>query len=759
MRSLNLRIVTIAATLLAAALTVSCSRERFEKSAPSPKEEPAGLVLDLSRGGNLSPAASAVEADSFWVEIYNSKAIRFFSRQYKDIKGQPINMNAGQFRLIAFSGDSLGAGFDKAYYLADTTFTVHGLMANGGNPDRVSVTARRGNVEVAVNFGENLKTYYSNYYAIVRHEDIARKSVKFLKDESRHGFIPGGKVYVEVFAQLGGKGMQDGGVKDSLVYFRAETKTYLPGDLVTFNIDCAERQGALGIGINLISGEETLFEEFQIPESALGVKPPSFSFHGEAGNSFSDGFSVGAGSSAGDAALNFFSEAGVAEAVLYLENEYLNGTLGIPDSISLVNPSNAERSALGTCGIIWEADENEHFGYFNIGGLYPVLSPHCDYFANNPTVARARLKVTDLLGKTRTATLDLNGKPVSARVYASAENIWGWKIAEPYAIIDGVDEIAPQSNITLLSSSDGQTWKRATSKSFSGNKVYFNDATGLTAGQDAFLKVMIGDAGDNVSETTVFTTESPQQLPNSGFEDFSEQATEVPTFKIITLVVSKFTITWWQLYPAGGTRFWAVNSLVSIREEATAAYQDYKSYPTVAVFNQGAYSGNSIQVATIAEGNVASDAIGELAYGTYHAGELFIGRANDEVYGNWAKISEGGALGSRPRALRFQHKFNCNGSKPYYVHIEILDADGGKIGEATKNDQTSSVNSWTAVTIPINYTVTNRKAASIKLSFMSSRDGSDDNHRSVTVNTLSGEHKIHAGNILSLDNVELVYSE
>ena len=60
------------AAVFVVALAVSCSRERFEKSAPSPKEEPAELVLDLSRGGNLSPAASAVEADSFWVEIYNS---------------------------------------------------------------------------------------------------------------------------------------------------------------------------------------------------------------------------------------------------------------------------------------------------------------------------------------------------------------------------------------------------------------------------------------------------------------------------------------------------------------------------------------------------------------------------------------------------------------------------------------------------------------------------------------------------------------
>lgn len=738
------------AAVFVVALAVSCSRERFEKSAPSPKEEPAELVLDLSRGGNLSPAASAVEADSFWVEIYNSKAIRFFSRQYKDIKGQPINMNAGEFRLIAFSGDSLGAGFDKAYYLADTTFTVHGLMANGGNPDRVSVTARRGNVEVAVNFGENLKTYYSNYYAIVRHEDIARKSVKFLKDESRHGFIPGGKVYVEVFAQLGGKGMQDGGVKDSLVYFRAETKTYLPGDLVTFNIDCAERQGALNLGISLNDRIQEVSQVISIPANT----PPVISFRGVQGNSFSKRFSIGTGAIPEDLSLNFSSASGIREAVLQINNAYLCSTVGLPASIDLTSISETDEAALEAAGISWIADIGNTYGYVNVGGTLPELSLHSEYSASSPAVAAFTLRVKDAYGNSATAALNLLGKPIEARVEAAEYDIWGWKIANPCAIIAGVDDIPDGASFTLQYSNDGQIWKHVSQKSVTGNRVYFNDATGLLPGRACRFRVMAGSNQDNVSSESSFTTEPEEQLPNSGFEDFSEQATEVPTLKIV-VVLSKFTITWWQLYPAGGTRFWAVNSLVSIREGATAAYQDYKSYPTVAIFNEGAYSGNSVQVATIAENNAAS----EVLYGTYHPGELFIGRANDEVYSNWAKTSEGGALGSRPYALRFQHKFNCNGSKPYYVHIEILDADGEKIGEATKNDQTSSVNSWTAVTIPINYTVTNRKAASIKLSFMSSRDGSDDDHRSVTVNTLSGEHKIHAGNILSLDNVELVYSE
>lgn len=750
---------------------VACSKERVVSEDGSEEKGAVEIRIEGSRirSGMTSEGSGMTEGrlpirsgvttrtttelpavDSFWVELYNAKSIRFFSKQYKDVKGKAIGLNSGTFRMIAFCGDSLGAGFNKAYYIADTTFTVRPLTQNGGQPDRVDAVARPGNVRLAVNFGENLRTYYSDYYAVVRHEDIARKSVKFQKGETRLGYIPGGKVYLEVFAQLGGRGMQDGGVRDSLVYFRTEAKEYAPGDFVTFNIECAERQGTLDLQISLDDNVPEVIQVISIPATT----PPSIFYRGTQGSSFSKSISIGTGASAEDVSLSFSSQSGIREAVLQINNSYLTTTAGLPASVDLCSVSPAEEAALNAAGIFWNAGEGSTYGYVNIGGTLPALSLHSEYSASSPAVAAFNLTVKDAYGNSATAALNLLGKPIEARVEAAGYDIWGWKVANPYAVIAGVSNIPDGASFTLQYSNDGQVWKQASMKSISGNKVYFNDATGLQPGNACRFRVMAGSNADNISAESRFTTESVEQLPNSGFEEFSEQSTEVPTLKII-VVISKFTITWWQLYPAGGTRFWAVNSPVSIRTGATAAYQDYKSYPTVAVFSDGAYSGNSVQVATIAEGNAAS----EIAYGDYHAGELFIGRANDEIYSSWAKTSEGGALSSRPRALRFQHKFNCNGSKPYYVHIEILDADGNKIGEATKNDQTSSVNSWTAVTIPINYTVTDRKAGGIKLSFMSSRDGSDDDHRSVTVNTLSGEHKIHAGNILSLDNIELVYSE
>ncbi|MBO4427020.1 MAG: DUF4493 domain-containing protein [Bacteroidales bacterium] len=744
MRNLKLGLEILVLALMALAAG-ACSKERVVQVG----SDEGALLVSLER----TAAKATVElpaVDSFWVELYNAKGVRFYSRQYAQAKQGPIGLNTGQFRLIAFSGDTLGAGFGKAYYVADTTFTVHPLSQNGGQPDRVSAVARLGNVRLAVNFGENLRTYYSDYYAVVRHNTLSGKKVKFRKDEDRYGYIPGGEIYLEVFAQLAGSGMQDGGVADSLVYWRSDVKNCVPGDFITFNIDCPERNGQLGFQFlidNTVQTEDILV-------SVPATTPPFISYRGGTGSSFTQNFSIGAGASAGDATLSFGSASGIREAVLQISNGWLTGTLGLPASTDLLDADDATLAKLRAAGISWNADYGTRYGYVNMGGTLPGLSIHSEYSTSNPDVAAFTLTVKDGYGKSATSTLNLRGEPIKGTVYAEATDLWAWKVANPRAVLRGVDVIMPEADLRLQYSVDGNTWMEATKKSVSGNTVYFNDAKGLQSATQYRFRVMAGGNADNITDESRFTTESEAQLPNSGFEEITEQATEVPTG--LGLGLMKFTITWWQLYQEGGLpKIWAVNSLVSIREKATAAYQDYKSYPTVAVFTDGAYSGNSVQVATIGEGNLASEAV----YGTYHSGELFIGKANNQVYSSWAKTGEGTALTTRPYAVAFKCKFNCNDSKPYYVHAEILDAGGNKIGEATKNDQTSSVNDWTTVTVPFSYSITDRKAASLKLSFMSSKDASDDDHRSVTVNTLSGEHKIHAGNILSLDNIELVYHE
>ena len=165
---------------------------------------------------------------------------------------------------------------------------------------------------------------------------------------------------------------------------------------------------------------------------------------------------------------------------------------------------------------------------------------------------------------------------------------------------------------------------------------------------------------------------------------------------------------------------------------------------------------SSLIVASVKTGNAATLTGVGLAGVKEYYGEVFLGTSNGEHKDNWAALTKGHAFSSRPSALSFMHKFNPVDSTPYYVDVQILDSNDNVIGQAEKNNATSSVNSWTKVTMPVTYSVTNRKAASIRIDFRSSKDGDEDT-RSITVTTLSGSHKFMAGNILYLDNIELLY--
>ena len=749
---------------------VSCSREPVS---PSEVGEEGGIRISVGRDERTvvvkaddEEESSLPPVDSFWVEVYNSSAVRLYRDLYANAKDQVLKLNAGDFRIVAHHGDSLGAGFGKPYYLADSLFTVHGFNTTHGVPETVSVTAKLANVKLAVNFGENLQTYYSNYYAVVRHESFSKKKVRFNRTETREGYIPGGNLYLEVFAQLAGTGMQDGGVRDSIVYYKSAAKAYEPNDFVTFNVDCGEREGLLDVNILVDNSVELVEEAVEIPSTALPKDPPYFTFRGVKGTSFIYSFPAGAGADVADATVSLSAPGGIAAATLSINNAYLTGTLGLPANVDLINLEPTEKAALNNAGITWNVAEDGLYGFINVCGVTPTLSVHGDYHAANPTIATFTMTVVDDYGKTATAVLNMNGEPIEATVYCLDYNIWGWKMVSPYAIITNVNNVNSSADLRLQYSLDGNSWTTVNKTSISGKRVNFSNATGLQAGKTYKFRVIANQNSDNVSSVTEIPTEANGQVPNAGFEEYTETAFTCGWLGSLSgLVEAEESQTWWQPYST--TKFWGVNSPVSMRATAAGsfAYLDFKCFPTVSWITNGAYSGKSLAIATIAESNT-----GNLAtYGDYHIGELFVGRGNDQQYADWAKVSEGGDFSTRPSHLSFKYKFNPSRSynfwgfergtlQKWYCYIQILDADGNVIGSATKNDEDSAVNSWTTCTLPITYTVTNRKAAGIKMSFQSCLSATDNGHRTVQLNTLSGSHdQVHAGNILYLDNIEMLY--
>lgn len=715
-------------------LVAGCTAEKPESGWNS-TEGAVRLFLSQESPETKSNLEDLPSVDDFEVEIYNAKALRLYRDTYAQAKDATIKLNAGEFKLVAHHGDTLGAGFDKPYFLAEKNFTVHGFVENEGQPDQVEAVARLANVRMKVVQGNNLHTTYKDAYVVVRHARYTKKQVKFVQDESRYGYMPGGNLYLEVYAQL---------FNNEWKYYKSEPAEYLPNDNVTFNVDAAGREGTLSVNITVDRSVETIPIEELIGEKALPAHAPYFVFKGDKEGTYAYKCNTGFVKTVDDAilTLNAGASTSIKSVVLHTES----ATVSLPDA-DLVSVSGAVKQSLVDAGLDWAAGSNSNLGYVDFSRLANKMIA-----SGAARQATFTLTFTDGVGQQVEGSFALDVTPFSATVNIPNVNIWAWKMTDITATVAGEDEIPADAVLGLQWSADGNTWsteKAAVSKS--GNTLRFGDISGLKPATAYRFRVVPMHQTDRASVTAAtFTTETAQQVGNSGFEEYTAQSYTTPV-----TWASDFKVTWWQLYSNAGSAWWGVNAMRTIEDGSVAtAYQDYKTYPCVAVFNSGSYSGNSVMLATVYIGSAVAS---EIKHGdTNYPGEIFLGTANNKNKGSWSKTSEGHAFSSRPSALSFMHRFNPNGAA-YYVQVQVLDASGNVIGSGEKNDGTAAVSAWTKVTLPITYSVTNRKAAQLRISIRSSKNGGEGARKLSDINTLSGSHKIYCGNALYVDNVELLY--
>ncbi|MGN1046161.1 MAG: hypothetical protein ACI4QG_03600, partial [Candidatus Cryptobacteroides sp.] len=169
------------------------------------------------------------------------------------------------------------------------------------------------------------------------------------------------------------------------------------------------------------------------------------------------------------------------------------------------------------------------------------------------------------------------------------------------------------------------------------------------------------------------------------------------------------------------------------------------------------HSGNAAaQVSTINIGNSNSM---WATTGTWYVGELFIGSSDSS--GN--KVSSGHSFASRPSAVTFWYRFSAYSSDDRFgAEVQVLAEDGTVLASASIADGPQT-DSWTMMTLPLNYTVLNRKAASISISFKASTKGSHSCDVGGEIFEIAGQtgtdnySAVKLSSMLRLDDVELVY--
>ena len=733
---------------------------------------------DDSSGGEMTAQDTL---DNFRVEIYRkvsdkmSDGILLYRKSYSEARNNLIPLDAGDYYLRAKFGDSLGIGFDRPFLMAEQDFTVRPQTK-----ESVSAKAKIANVKVSVKFGDYFKEYYPNYYVKVINNDKNligyKNSVTFEKDEKRSAFIHHGEMTVEVYADFKGDGNwtyyhisgidsdNDGVISDS------EKFSYSPNDHITFDIDAAEKlYGNLLVNIRIDNTTEdktytAVVPEYKAPQAAPSVSRQGFDVKVDDQDGYAYVYENRIREYTEGQSFSYNAKAGMTGCTLTVDAS----ELGLEDqTFDLLNETDV--NALKEAGIRCS------LGQFMVGvdftDAMKTIGQKVVFVDDKTPCATFSMTVTDEANESSTISGSLLVWPeLKGSITIPDYDIWGWKIASPTVTVEkGSGEYCQ-----LQFSADGKTWETIqTSGTVSGNKVVFADITGLEPSTSYWLRAMDGEF-EVTDQPVKVTTESPLQLGNPSFEEFRVQTFQFRYKKMIWFGSWTYANRYWydrfNESSSPSLSQWATNSSASLDYEVTPEYLYYKTYPTVTLQKGNAAKGEfSIMIASVAIDDYGSD----VSSGDAKTGEVWIGKADNSGEHKGSHTQDGWSFTSRPSKLTFMHKFSHNANDPYLVTVQVWDAAKNVIGSGSLSSSTSVEPDWTLAEVPVEYTVTNKKAAYIFVSFKSSATGSTGSRQFKGATGLPNTHvepsgssyvsknndPIHAGSILWVDDINLEYGE
>ncbi len=716
--------------LTASLLVLSACSERMIIQPETPGEMGSvsiALTADTSNEIKVTKAdAELPNVDDFRVAIYKTATkMRLYNDSYANTKDKTIPLNAGEYRLVAKHGDSLGCGFNKPFYMADPVFSVTGPGT------QVKAEAKLANVKVAVEYDVNTinTTVFSDFYTLVKHKTYAAKKIKFSKTETRPGYIPGGQLYLEFWAKVG----------DEWKYFETAPATYSPNDFVTFTLTTDNSEGNLRVNITVDSSVEDKEQNIMVPPYTVAQEAPSITISGFDGSGDNHYFIEG--TQPGNGMASFIARGSIVNCWLSIDSDYL-ASLGVPSRVDFANLSETEKSVLESAGFLWDAEMNlsRKLSYIDFSGVIAKIMNGTRAAATDVEQARFSLSVVDAVGKADAAEFGVVSSTVRASVSVEDYNIWAKKIVAPVYSMD-------KGNASLLKlqvSTDNVIWNDAEGTFEQAGYVFTHSNLATEPSTTYYLRAIYNGNEACASPVLTVRTEDVAQLGNSGFEDY--QQTELT----VKPLGSSYKRKWYLPYAAGEIDpWWACNSRKSMPDGHTTLTSTWcKNFPSSGYVTDCHGGSKAAMMYCVNVGSTNTDAT---AVGTTYNGELWIGTADDG--GN--QVNKGHSFLSRPSKLTFWYKYTSNGGKSFFIETWIKDAAGNVIASSEVTDGPAASN-WTKYELPFTYSTLEAKAASIYVWIASAyEDGSVDSG----VSFMLGEEsvKAHAGCFLTIDDMELIY--
>ncbi len=195
--------------------------------------------------------------------------------------------------------------------------------------------------------------------------------------------------------------------------------------------------------------------------------------------------------------------------------------------------------------------------------------------------------------------------------------------------------------------------------------------------------------------------------------------------------------------------WWDTNNNYSMLQEITAAYIDYKCFPTTCHVSDGK-GGKAAQTRSVATNAWNS----EISNAGEKHGILYAGGTDYD--GN---MTEGRIFTSRPTKLVFNCMYDSYDNERFGVYVELLHGDDVIASGTLESVKGQSISSFTIQEIPFIYTDETVKATKIKISFYSVAKNDTPATRKVNITIPAGEYEVYGGSVLTIDDISLIYEK
>lgn len=728
-------------------LTLSCNRADIEEGNISK----SGFLVTLEDDIRVESRSTPAELEGPLSTEFNLKIVRSSTGSvvYNDkYTTDLIQASAGFYQITASFGDNPVLGVDAPYYEG----TVTDIEVKKSAPVTVSVPCKVANALLSVVYDESIANVYESYYVTV---SIGEQSQE-IRDAQSAYFRAGSIVNVWFHGTPKGESEE----RTFELLHEKLTTPLEAGDHAILNLSI---EAGVSVSVEKLEVETATVSE-TIPVEYM--PKPKLEAEGFSNNelTFAETEKKAASvhlklaSPLQDLKMRFhFEDAQFAslngqDYLLSKDKAALENALGIP-----LPDVNAPDATIDFSNLIAKMQTNAGATTRNVIEL--------DAQANNRWSSES-MDVEEQNSQNRTFTLICNKPEFS--VVVEDKNCWSREFTINEVNVTAGDAETIKKNL-VYQYFDGSDWKEcSTRESVKGRTQQFIQRAEEISSK--VYKVRALYRGVIASAEAEATLETPEQLPNSGMEEWNTE---------------NYSKSFYCFYPwmDKGECHWDTNNLYTTRHRHNSSdvvKVNYNGFHAVSYVLGRGNIGLAAELRSTANGRGNTILPEWLGGGVKDqnkvAGELFLGDCKvnitgNDIDGNDSYEREKSALFSnRPTALKFWYKYVPYNLDAWSVHIELLDESKKVIvqkdftSSEAKGDWTEAIVTWNE---DYNESVIYAKCKYIYVIFSSTINaGANMPYREITQtfyidngNSSLTFSPAYVGSVLTIDDISLVYDK